>query len=195
LTEGTEGAVNGLSTSLEDGILAGRVRDTVCLCAINTDGDLEAGRETDVSNSPAKVPYTEFVSDGLTRAGNTQQLESISTPTDRVQLLVHHQAKGVDNGAGTLSDGNVVSKGKVVVHDGLGGGESGIDGVDAGVGEGKAEIPSVIQIHTTKEPLAVERILCVSKGAGDDTSWIASQEAHGSLNLPGAIEGKRVDGV
>lgn len=169
--------------------------DTVGLSAHHTDGNLEAGGETDIGHGTAKITDTELVGDGLPRASNTQQLKAISTPANSVLLLVDNEAESIDDGTGALSDGNVVNKGKVVVDDGLGGGQAGVHGVDFGVGEGEAEIPSVSQIDTTKEALAVEGILSVAKGAGDGAGWVACGKAHGSLQLPGAVEGERVDGV
>lgn len=195
LTEGLVCTVNGFSACLEHGLLADWMRLGVLVGKTDTDCDLHGIGKFDLSNHTAVRTDTELVSDCLSGTIDLNKFESVRPVTNLVLLLVDDHGEGVNIDSATSSNWDVVSEGEVVVEEVLGGRKTTVDSVNLGVGEGEAESPALLRVHSTKVSLAVERVLVSTVRASNAPAKECGGERDTSHSLPFSVKWQSVVGV
>lgn len=195
LTKGSVGALNVLDTGIEDGLLAGGVGDTSLRWDEGTDGELKAFRHGHFLLDTSVIGNAELLSNGNAWTGDAKEFKAIGAVAEEVVDTVNDEGEGVPVDFGTVGQRDVVSEGKVVIKDVLGGGEAAVDSIDLCLGQAESEDPSLGYAETSKEPRTIERILVGSEGAGDGTGEEGGGVVHGCHDLPLTLLVHVVDGV
>lgn len=197
LAQGPVGTFNVLHASTEEGLLANWGLDDVRVDGSGgSDGQLEGGGHVDLLLIATKVVNTELLGNGKTWTDNTEQFKAIGTVADDLVLTVQNHRQGLHlDVASTVGDGYVVTEGVIIVQNSLSNGETAVDSVDLGVGDGETKSPAIKRIHPTKEAHSVERILIDTERAADDTGEDGGLEGEIGHELDGSIGWDGIDGV